>query len=291
MVTTVLNLLKVPEDDQEETSIENLSKKIVNEVKDIRIRITEEDMSTYVSPTLMDLLAAMTNNLKNTLPALLIGNIVTSALFSKPTNLQIALGNLLRDHKSTVNKLYRFGVTCSYDEILRFKKSAALEATKNLKLSRIHEGHFGLIQTVADNFDADISFQNGKFTTHSLAMLITQPKTALYNDQSTHRESITRIEKSDMGKGGEFDIPVCRYQGPKTVLMPEKCSKKSVIVLKVLCSAIIAEKRAKELNTAFLLDITRGIELSRVQWIQHADYKRGGSDNETQDTGCVSPPY
>ena len=133
--TTVLNLLKVPEDDQEETSIENLSKKIVSEVKEIKfdcshydIRITEEDMSTYVSPTLMDLLAAMTDNLKNTLPALLIGNIVTSALSSKPTNLQIALGNLLSDHKSIVNKLYRFGVTCSYDEILRFKKSAALEA-------------------------------------------------------------------------------------------------------------------------------------------------------------------
>ena len=109
----------------------NLSKNIVSDVKQIKfdcisydIRITEEDMSTYVSPTLMDLLAAMTINLKNTLPALLIGNIVTSALSSKPTNLQIALGNLLRDHKSIVHKLYRFGMTSSYDEIVRFKKSA-----------------------------------------------------------------------------------------------------------------------------------------------------------------------
>ena len=34
---TVLNLLKVPEDDQEETSIENLSKKIVSEVKEISL--------------------------------------------------------------------------------------------------------------------------------------------------------------------------------------------------------------------------------------------------------------
>ena len=44
-------------------------------------------MATYVSPTLMDLLPAMTENLKNTLPALLVGNKVTSALSSKPTNL------------------------------------------------------------------------------------------------------------------------------------------------------------------------------------------------------------
>ena len=110
---------------------------------------------------------------------------------------------------------------------------------------------------MADNFDADISSQNGKVTTHSLAMLITQPKTAFNDDQSTRRESITRIQKSDMGKGVEYDIPVRRYQGPKTVLMPENCSKKNVLPLKVLCSAIIAEKRAKELDTAFLLDITQ----------------------------------
>ena len=95
-----------------------------------------------------------------------------------------------------------------------------------------------------------------------------------------------------MGKGVGYDTPVRRYQGPKTVLMPENCSKKNVLPLKVLCSAIIAEKRAKELDTDFSTGYhTRGIELSRVQWIQHADHKRGGSGNETQDTGCVSPPY
>ena len=54
---------------------------------------------------------------------------------------------------------------------------------------------------LADNFDTDISSQNGKVTTHSLAMLITKPKTALNDDQSTHRKSIKRIQKSNMGKG------------------------------------------------------------------------------------------
>lgn len=60
-----------------------------------------------------------------------------------------------------------------------------------------------------------------------------------------------------MGKGVEYDILVCRYQGPKTVLMPEKCTKKNVLPLKVLCRAITAEKRAKEFDTAFLLDFTQ----------------------------------
>ena len=56
----------------------------------------------------MDLLAALTDNLKDTLPALFIANIITSVLSNKPTHLQIALGNLIRDSKSLINRLYQF---------------------------------------------------------------------------------------------------------------------------------------------------------------------------------------
>ena len=152
------------EDDTQDLLIGKLAKIICDEVKQIDhdqsqydIRITKEDMSTSVSQTVMDLLAALTDNLKDTFPALLIANIITSVLSSKPTNLQIALGNLIRDSKSLINRLYQFRVTCSYDEILRFKRSAALAATRDIKLSGINQGSLGLIQAVADNFDADIS--------------------------------------------------------------------------------------------------------------------------------------
>lgn len=82
-------------------------------------------MSTSVSQTVMDLLAALTDNLKDTFPALLLANIITSVLSNKPTRLQIAFGTLIRDSKSLINQLYQFRVTCSYDEILRFKRSTA----------------------------------------------------------------------------------------------------------------------------------------------------------------------
>ena len=57
-------------------------------------------------------------------------------------------------HKQTnkhVNHFYDFGVTCSYDEILRFKKSVALAATTQSSLSGISENHTGLVQAIADN--------------------------------------------------------------------------------------------------------------------------------------------
>ena len=90
--------------------------------------------------------------------------------------------------------MYQFGVTCLYDEILRFKKSTALAAKNNMQLSGIHDGDCGLIQAVADNFDASISSQNGKLTTHSLAMLIAQPQSTARENQDTG-ETIPRISK------------------------------------------------------------------------------------------------
>ena len=55
----------------------------------------------------------------------LIGNIVTSIVQDCSTPLMLALGNLLRTSKILLNHFYDYGVTCTYDEILRFKKSAA----------------------------------------------------------------------------------------------------------------------------------------------------------------------
>ena len=54
------------------------------------------------------------------------------------------------------------GLLCSYDEILRFKKSAAVAATEQHNLKGISDSHLGLVQAIADNFDAEIASQNGK---------------------------------------------------------------------------------------------------------------------------------
>ena len=44
---------------------------------------------------------------------------------------------------------------------------------KNLNLMGISTESDGLIQVVSDNFDANISSQNGLVSTHALAMLLT----------------------------------------------------------------------------------------------------------------------
>jgi hypothetical protein len=106
---------------------------------------------------------------------LLIGNVVTAILKNQTTDLQLALGFLLRDSKAILGYTYDFGITCSYDEVLRFKKSAAVAAQKDQEVLGISDAKKGLVQVVADNFDAEISSPNGKQTTHALAMIMLQP--------------------------------------------------------------------------------------------------------------------
>ena len=70
--------------------------------------------------------------------------------------------------------MYKFGVACSYDEVLRFKKSAAhaSESVQMRGLEHTSNNDAGLVQVIVDNFDAYISSQNGLQYTHSLAMVI-----------------------------------------------------------------------------------------------------------------------
>ena len=67
---------------------------------------------------------------KDKLPAILIGNIVTSIVSKKPSDLLIDLGIFVTD-KKLIEHQHDYSVVCSYDEVKRFKSSAALENYKN----------------------------------------------------------------------------------------------------------------------------------------------------------------
>ena len=76
--------------------------------------------------------------------------------------------------------------------MLCFKKSAALAATTQSSLSGIADNHTGLVQAIAD-----ISSQNGKVSTHSLALLYTQQQIKC-DPQEEIDPIIRRIKKTNM---------------------------------------------------------------------------------------------
>ena len=125
----------------------------------------------FQSNTLNDILSKISEKLNGSLPSLLIGNIITSVMKNFSTPLQIALAVLLRDSKQQVKAFHDFGVTCSYDELLRFKKSVAVNGNAKMDINGLEKGENSLIQGVGDNFDQQICSQNGKIQTHSMALM------------------------------------------------------------------------------------------------------------------------
>ena len=112
----------------------------------------------------MRLLAKLSNKLENTPPAHLIGNIITSSLRNVPTALQVALGVMVRDSKGLVSQLSSFGVTCTYDDYNDLRSQQQQPHLHLQNKQGISDCKSGLVQVVFDNFDADISSQNGKIT-------------------------------------------------------------------------------------------------------------------------------
>jgi hypothetical protein len=113
----------------------------------------------------------------------------------------------------------------------------------------------GLVQVVVDNFDANISSQNGLRSTHALAVLLTQ--TSDTENSAKLPDTIPRIRKEDMTAQIDSDVPVQRYNGPKRPDMPQMKANKSVLTLRVLASEVVAASRARVRDFYFLSQIVR----------------------------------
>ena len=107
---TLLKLVPSDEDSDLDMSIKNVVKEIAREVKVLKsdkghynIRICKETAAESACDTILALFAKLSPKLDRTLPAILIGNIITSLLTNSFTALQIALGVLIKDSKDLVN--------------------------------------------------------------------------------------------------------------------------------------------------------------------------------------------
>lgn len=253
------HILKIVSDDEKE-SLQNatkaLSTQIISECKEIKTdpatystSINKEQAANSTSSTLQDLLAAISPDLSFTLPALLIGNMITSIVTKKTTGLQLALGMLFRDSKELLSHMFDYKVTCSYDEVLRFKKSAAVAASTSITHQGISDAKSGLVQVVADNFDCDISSPNGKASTHSLAMIVMQPST---NADQEDVSQIRRLRKTDLHDAFENQQePELRvYAGRKDPPMP--CVPMATQSDQVQRSQNVSKARADHYDFQFL---------------------------------------
>jgi len=256
-----LRLTAKEEDDEIDIAIETVAKRIQDECKGLaaskrhyNARIDMQEALSSVCPTLLSLLAKLSNKLERTMPTALIGNIVTSLLTNSTTPLQIALGVVL-GKRSLIERLNEFAVACTYDELQRFKASAAAAAIKCSKLSGLKTPTDGLLQVVADNFDANISSQNGLVHTHSLAMMLTVFDANRIDEDESDPDTFPRLSTQEARNVSIEDIRIERYNGPKKPDMPEKEALRTVMPLRVLAHQVAALSRASSTDFAFLHDV------------------------------------
>ena len=148
--------------------------------------------------------------------------------------------------RSVYNSMYSYSVCSSYTEYRRFKKSAAKAAVADLKMSGISNAADGLVQAIADNFDADISSQNGRLPSHSVL-----PAPSEGEQEDNPRIRRVPNDSSEV----PCDVDIHRYQGPKQPQMPESHAIMAIPTLKSLAHQVIAVRRASEVNHSFLQDI------------------------------------
>ena len=88
-------------------------------------RINEAIANDYASDTLLQFLRTLLPNIKDKqLPILMMCNMITGLYTKMPTPLQVALATVIKE-KERIQELNQFGVLCTYDEVLRFRRSAA----------------------------------------------------------------------------------------------------------------------------------------------------------------------
>ena len=109
--------------------------------------------------TLLDLMSHISPNLQISLPASMIGSIITSLITTKPTMLQVRLG-LVGHYKPIIKHLHEYRVTSTCHEVRRFKISLAVSNKESSRLTGF-DAKNELIQIISDNFDAHIYTQNG----------------------------------------------------------------------------------------------------------------------------------
>ena len=94
--------------------------------------------------------------------------------------------------------LHEYGITVTYDEVLRFRTSAAIFTGKQPYTFRGLKRDDGILSSWVDNYDLNVFTPNGYRESHALVVQVTQ-QTQVEDEQDTI-QVIPRVSKADMNK-------------------------------------------------------------------------------------------
>ena len=172
---------------QNETDLKKLCEKISHEIqlKDSGSRdsyklseLSEEEIITNCSDILLTIVSNIVSNGSRSKKAIFLTQAIQAAATNSYNCISLSLGIKLfhlTGSREVIDQLNSCGFVCSYDEIRRFRKSAAVHTSENeYSIKEFVEDGDGLVATWIDNFDLNIFSPNGMKQTHVMAVEILQ---------------------------------------------------------------------------------------------------------------------
>lgn len=273
-VAKILKVVRV--DDTDEGSIATMVRQIKREARTVKYNSANYDLSEFTqaktikstSPSLLKLVSDLVSGGKVTKKSISLSQSIQSHITSTRNQTTLGLAvKLLHQYGSyeLLKLLHEHGFTTSYDEALRFRKSAAHLLGDN---SQVLHQFMGLSRTVGvifawfDNFDLQVFTPNGRRSTHVLSHEFQQPHPAGIVEYGrakpgTSRLVIPRLSKkatqSKTSSSASGSLPLQHYTGP-TKLNPPAIDVTSGISYQDVCArnaslATAQEKDMKWLNT------------------------------------------
>ena len=200
-------------------------------------------------------MATISPKLADTVPGIFIRNMITSQLVNYPTPFLIANAVFLGS-KRDIQMAHKLGTASSYEHYKCFKKSSA-KSRQNLppelppELTPTHEitpdMRRKFVHYIVDNFDQDIFSQNGKTSTHILAVIEAINGHGLISRQSN---VFPRLSKEEMKIPLPLDDELIPFYGEKKPLPPPR--PPTMLSEEFLQSQKTSVQRASDLDFSFL---------------------------------------
>ena len=274
LVGNILKISKVDTVDEEKEDV--LVRKITAEARAIPSNknydigdFTYAKTKQHTSDTLLRFISKLITNGEVTKSSLSLSQSIQYCMTNTRNQTTLGLGVKLH-HKfgssDLIHILNQHGYTVSYDEVLRFRKSAARYVSNNA--ATLHR-MMGLSRTVGlvfgwyDNFDLLLSTPNGRRETHAMATEFQMHPAGIIETGRAHTGISTLIiprltSKQAKSASNNRAIPLMHYTGPKKVIPPavSRCNTSTTgINYTEVCArqaslAVAQEKDTEWLNTA-----------------------------------------
>ena len=297
-VSKILKISKVESVDEEKEDA--LVRKITTEALEIPTNKKNYDFGDFThaktteqtSRTLLRFISKLISNGKVTKAAMSLSQSIQYCITNTGNQTTLGLGVKLH-HKfgssDLIHLLHQNGYIVSYDEVLRFRKSAAKYVGDNaLTMHRMR----GFNQTVGlvfgwyDNFDLLVSTPNGRRETHAMATEFPMHPAGIIETCNTQHGISTLTfprltTKQCKSVGNSTAIPLQHYTGPKKVIPPSVPADKHTGISYVnVCAQHASLLAAQEKDTQWLNSLSQGQDA--MEW-------NGFNNQLSRNQGALKP--